>query len=236
MDAAAGANGATGTAVGLFTTRDPFLVERAFGRGRVVLAAVPLDNSWRTNLVRLPDFVRLAHELMYYLAGTRTAERNLVPGLPIVFTPRPDEPPGPVTVVNPDGRSRTVAVTTWPAVIDGTTDPGRVQADHPGRAGGVLRRAERLAGGGADAVRGGRPEAGGGRGRWADVCEFAGRDHREGRRPAGDEGTVVGAADGGGRPAGGGGVVHPPSELASFPRSAWERAGATLRVAGGTRR
>jgi hypothetical protein len=88
------------------------------------MAAHPLDNSWKTNLIRLPDFVRLAHELMYYLAGNRTAERNLVPGLPIVFTPRPDEPPGPVTVVNPDGRTRTVNVSMWPAVIDGTIDPG----------------------------------------------------------------------------------------------------------------
>jgi hypothetical protein len=135
VDPAAGANGATGTPVGLFTTRDPFLVERAFGKGRVLLSAVPLDNSWKTNLIRLPDFVRLAHELMYYLAGTRTAERNLVPGLPIVFTPRPDEPPGPVTVVAPDGRSRTTAVSTWPAVIDGTTDPGAYKLTTPnGRA------------------------------------------------------------------------------------------------------
>jgi hypothetical protein len=131
LDPSAGANGDTGTAVGLFTTREPFLVERAFGKGRVILAAHPLDNSWRTNLIRLPDFVRLAHELLYYLAGTRTAERNLLPGQPIVYTPRPDEPPGAVTVVGPTGRARTVAVESWPAMFDGTTDPGAYKLTTP---------------------------------------------------------------------------------------------------------
>ena len=131
LDPTAGANGATGTAAALFTTRDPFLVERAFGKGRVILAAHPLDNSWKTNLIRLPDFVRLAHELMYHLAGTRTAERNLLPGQPIVFTPRPDEPAGPVTVVSPDNRTRTVNAGAWPVIIDGTTDPGAYKLTTP---------------------------------------------------------------------------------------------------------
>lgn len=131
LDAAAGANGVTGTAAAMFSTRDPFLVERAFGKGRVMLAAVPLDNTWKTNLIRLPDFVRLAHELLYYMAGTRTAERNLLPGQPIVFTPRPDEPRGPVAVVSPDGRTRTVNVESWPVVIDGTTDPGAYKLTTP---------------------------------------------------------------------------------------------------------
>lgn len=131
LDTDAGASGATGTTIAQFTTREPFLVERAFGKGRVILAAHPLDNSWRTNLVRLPDFVRLAHELTYHLAGTRSAERNLLPGQPIVYTPRPDEPPGAVTVVGPTGRPKTVAADAWPVVCDGTADPGAYRLTTP---------------------------------------------------------------------------------------------------------
>lgn len=131
VDVAAGANGTTGTPVALLTTREPLLVERAYGKGRVMLATHPLDNSWKTNLVRLPDFVRLAHELMYYLAGTRTAERNLYPNQPLVFTPRPPEPVGPVAVVPPDGRSRTLNPDVWPVVVDGTGEPGAYKLTTP---------------------------------------------------------------------------------------------------------
>lgn len=131
IDTAAGVNGSTGTAVALLSSKDPLLVERPFGKGRVVLATHPLDNSWRTNLHRLPDFVRLAHELTYYLAGTRSAERNLVPGQPIVFTPRPEEPPGNITVQSPDGNTRTLPALTWPVVVDGTMDPGAYRLTTP---------------------------------------------------------------------------------------------------------
>lgn len=132
VDVAAGANGVTGTTAAMLTTRDPLLVERTFGKGRVLLATHPLDNSWKTNLIRLPDFVRLAHELMYYLAGTRTAERNLNPYQPIVFTPRPPELVGPVAVVSPDGRSRTLNPASWPVVVDGTGEPGAYKLTTPG--------------------------------------------------------------------------------------------------------
>jgi hypothetical protein len=97
----------------------------------VIVSAVPLDDSWGTNLPRLPDFVRLAHELVYYLAGARGADRNLDATQPIVFTPNPYEPPGPVAVLRPDGRSRSVAVTGWPAVIDGPHDPGAYRLTTP---------------------------------------------------------------------------------------------------------
>ena len=69
------------------TTEYPFLVEwidpnRA---GRLLLCTVPLDNSWNTNLINLPAFVPLAHELVYYLAGTRSTEVNLEPGQPLRY-------------------------------------------------------------------------------------------------------------------------------------------------------
>jgi hypothetical protein len=61
----------------------PFLVERAWEAGRVLVSAVPLDASWGTNLPDLPSFVPLAHELIYYLAGARAGEINLQAGQPI---------------------------------------------------------------------------------------------------------------------------------------------------------
>ena len=124
IDLAAGVNGTTGTAIARLTDREPLIAERGVGRGRVALAVVPLDNSWGTNLAALPDFVRLAHELLYYLAGAKAAERNLAPGQPIVFSPRPPEPPAGVTVQSPDGASRTVPVNSWPWIFGETRDAG----------------------------------------------------------------------------------------------------------------
>jgi von Willebrand factor type A domain/Aerotolerance regulator N-terminal len=61
----------------------PFLVERAWQAGRVIVSAVPFDASRGTNLPDLPAFVPLAHELIYYLAGARASEFNLQAGQPI---------------------------------------------------------------------------------------------------------------------------------------------------------
>jgi hypothetical protein len=131
LDLAAGVNGATGLPVARLTTGEPLFVERGFGTGRVIVSAVPLDDGWGTNLPRLPDFVRLAHELMYYLSGARGADRNVDPAQPIVFTPNPYEPPGPLAVLGPDGRSRAVPAAGWPAAIDGPHDPGAYRLTTP---------------------------------------------------------------------------------------------------------
>ncbi|CAN5442474.1 hypothetical protein BH11PLA2_BH11PLA2_15080 [soil metagenome] len=124
LDALAGTNGSTGSVIARFSDSEVFVVERGIGRGRVVMTAVPLDNSWETNLVTLPDFVRLSHELLYYLAGAKAAERNLAPGQPILFTPTPPEPPGSVTVQSPESPQRIVAVKAWPLTFDSTRDAG----------------------------------------------------------------------------------------------------------------
>jgi hypothetical protein len=82
--------------VALLSDNTPLLVERPYpgslthtdaGVGRVLLCTVPLDNSWRTNLPDLPAFAPLAHELIYYLAGARSAEHNVQPGQPLHYRP-----------------------------------------------------------------------------------------------------------------------------------------------------
>ena len=79
----------------MLTDRNPLFVEKAFGKGRVILSAVPFNNEWRTNLTDLGDYVRLAHELVYYLAASRGGDVNLEAGQPIVFRPTDGELPAP---------------------------------------------------------------------------------------------------------------------------------------------
>jgi len=125
----------SGAAVATLTSGDPLLVEKSSGKGRTILSAVPLDNSWRTNLTDLYDFVRLSHELLYYLASARSGEFNLASGDDIVFRPGDAEPPGGLTIDAPEGPRRRVEVSSWPysekAIETGvyklTTDSGRVQ-------------------------------------------------------------------------------------------------------------
>lgn len=65
----------------------PFLVEWIDPRqsGRLLLCAVPLDDSWGANIINQPAFVPLVHELVYYLAAARAAEFNLEPGQPLRY-------------------------------------------------------------------------------------------------------------------------------------------------------
>ena len=122
--------------IAMLTDRTPLFVEKLFGKGRVIQSAVPLDNGWRTNLTDLGDYVRLAHELVYYLAASRGGDANLEARQPIVFRPADGELPGPVTVQPPEGPARRIAVKEWPLVYDETretgvykltTDTGKVQ-------------------------------------------------------------------------------------------------------------
>jgi hypothetical protein len=92
--------------IALLNSTDPFLVEKPFRNGRVILAAVPLDKSWRTNLTDLPAFVPLAHELVYYLGGVRASEHNLQPGQPIRYRPESEEGLDALLLQPPEGDAR----------------------------------------------------------------------------------------------------------------------------------
>lgn len=113
-----------GMPIAMLNNRQPLFVEKGFGKGRVVLASVPLDNSWRTNLTDLGDYVRLTHELVYYLAAAKGAEVNLEAKQPIVFKPNDGEKPGPITVQPPDGPAKRMTVDEWPFIYDDTRDTG----------------------------------------------------------------------------------------------------------------
>jgi hypothetical protein len=110
--------------VAMLTSNDPFLVERPFRAGRVLLCTVPLDNSWRTNLPDLPAFAPLAHELIYYLAGARSAEHNVQPGQPLFYRPAEETPPGNVILQPPEGEPKTLTSKSWPLIYEGTRETG----------------------------------------------------------------------------------------------------------------
>jgi hypothetical protein len=125
--AAAPPLGAAATTIARFTTLDPFLIERAHGKGRVILCTAPLDDSWGTNLHRgleVQEFPLLAHELVYYLAGVRSVSFNLVAGQPLIYQPPDGESPGPIRIQPPFGEAKTVNVTQWPLIHDDTREPG----------------------------------------------------------------------------------------------------------------
>ncbi len=120
--------------------KEPWFAERIFGKGRVIVCSVPLDSSWCTNLVNLYDFPRLAHELMYWLAGTRSAELNLLPKQPIVFRPLEEELfltatttqkpksdldlPCTIRLQPPSGEEKEIRVTAWPMRYEDTRETG----------------------------------------------------------------------------------------------------------------
>jgi hypothetical protein len=122
--------GGTAVAVARLTGDDPFLVEKPFGAGRVLETCVPLDNSWRTNLVELPAFAPLAHELVYYLAGARSAALNLSPGQPLRYRLPKSAPTTGWVLTPPDGPEKPVDVREGQIVVEDTAAPGVYQLKH----------------------------------------------------------------------------------------------------------
>jgi hypothetical protein len=119
------------------TDTDPFLVAKPFSKGRVVLSAVPLDDTWGTNLTDTElsgAFLPLAREIVYYLAGARSAEFNLEkPGQPILYRPPGGTPAGKVLVYPPQGDPKPLTGEGSPLVFDGTGESGVYRVEDGGR-------------------------------------------------------------------------------------------------------
>jgi hypothetical protein len=74
---------ATPVTLARLDTGDPLLLSGPYGRGGVMLLAVPLDADWSTLPAR-PDYVSLLHELIFHL-GTGTTSRNVDVGTPLML-------------------------------------------------------------------------------------------------------------------------------------------------------
>jgi hypothetical protein len=109
-----------GVIAGLLTSDDPMLVERSYKKGKVLLCAVPLDRSWGGTLPGVWEFPILIHELVSYLARSRSADYNVRPGQPLHYRPAADgaELPPSVLLVPPDGVPRPIPVDRWPVVYE----------------------------------------------------------------------------------------------------------------------
>ena len=68
-------------AIGMLSNGDPFLIEKPYKQGRVILCTVPLDRRWNSTFPSAAEFPILVNELAYYLAGSRKASSVAPPDL-----------------------------------------------------------------------------------------------------------------------------------------------------------
>jgi hypothetical protein len=122
--------GSAAVVIARLTGDDAFMVEKPFGTGRVLQTCVPLDNTWRTNLVELPAFAPLAHELVYYLAGARSTALNLTPGQPVRYRLANAMPVTGWVLQPPVGPERPVEVRENQIVVEDAQEPGVYALKH----------------------------------------------------------------------------------------------------------
>lgn len=66
-----------------YTTLDPLIVTRRYGRGRVVVMTNAIDGDWGTITAKL-SYTVLMHEIVFYLASAKST-RNVDVGAPLVL-------------------------------------------------------------------------------------------------------------------------------------------------------
>jgi hypothetical protein len=69
--------------IGRLSNGDPFLIEKPYKNGRVILCTVPPDRRWNSTLPKVGEFLILVHEISYYLAGNRDAAAKANPDEPL---------------------------------------------------------------------------------------------------------------------------------------------------------
>lgn len=119
-------------------TGDPWLIERPFGRGRVIVAAGPLDAEGGTLPVN-PDFVPWLHTMVFHLADPSASTEPLKPGetIRLELAEAPEESVKQVRVDLPDGRKAQAAVIRKggraSVEFSGTSEPGiyRIHRSEP---------------------------------------------------------------------------------------------------------
>lgn len=127
--------GAGGTPVAMLSSGVPFLVERDYKKGRVLLCTVPFDRSWGSTFPGQWEYPVLMHELVYSLAEVRSTNLKLQPGQParlllsafgLGVAPVSER----LLLTMPSGKAVATEVDAWPAVFEhtGEVGPYRVQS------------------------------------------------------------------------------------------------------------
>ena len=112
--------GATGAC---FVNDDPWLIEKAFGQGRVLLSTLPMDQGWDGHLPKTWEFPVLAHELLFALADVRSGGLNLTPGQALRMQGA-HALPAPISLFRPNGKASTRVATAWPFLWESPGLPG----------------------------------------------------------------------------------------------------------------
>ncbi len=84
-------------------TGDPFLVEKQFGKGRVIQCCTACDDDW-SNLPARPAYLPLMQQLVTYLASTVYPPRNVNVGEQLAALLRPESADKTATITDPDGK------------------------------------------------------------------------------------------------------------------------------------
>jgi hypothetical protein len=92
-----------------FDTGEPFLVERPYGEGRVILSAVPADAGW-SNLPTQPIYLPVVQRLVTYLAANVEPPRNVAAEAKLIAFLPESQAGKSVVVTKPGGGEETVEV------------------------------------------------------------------------------------------------------------------------------
>jgi len=95
--------GADITVAAHLDTGDPFLVEKQYGKGRVIQCCTACDDDW-SNLPARPAYLPLMQQLITYLASTVYPPRNVDVGRHIAALLPPENADKTAIITDPDGR------------------------------------------------------------------------------------------------------------------------------------
>jgi hypothetical protein len=117
-----------------FAGNKPYLIERPFGRGRVLMFTTALGPDWNS-LPTTSMYLPTMQSAIRYLAGINLPQRNLKPGEPIELSFDHEPAETTATITRPNGEQRRVQVSQsgqrWTMRFNETNLPGRYVLSFP---------------------------------------------------------------------------------------------------------
>jgi len=115
-------------------TGDPFLVEKQFGKGRVIQCCTACDDDW-SNLPVKPAYLPLMQQLVTYLASTVYPPRNVGVGQQLAALLGPENADKTAIITDPEGRRHEIKAQLRDdhclVEFDGTELPGLYVLETP---------------------------------------------------------------------------------------------------------
>jgi len=116
------------TALAKLSNDAPFILEKSYKKGHVLLSTAPMDRQWDSTFPSTSEFPIFVHQLAYYLAGSRGASSTLQQGEPIRLTLAADS--GRISLRTPEIKSKSIDVRepTWTFANTGAIGVYHVQS------------------------------------------------------------------------------------------------------------